>query len=107
MINENDKINEVFDFFFILDVETADIDRGEDEEDEKSKIRLMKKIEKKYVKGIKSFGERMFKTIDDQYLELDEININFKGDLSTRLNFGVFEIGGGVGASISFKLKKK
>ncbi|GAG30082.1 unnamed protein product, partial [marine sediment metagenome] len=46
-------------------------------------------------------------TIDDQYLELDEINIDFKGDLSTRLNFGVFEIGGGVGATISFKLKKK
>lgn len=49
----------------------------------------------------------MFKTIDDQYLELDEINIDFKGDLRTRLYFGVFEIGGGVGASISFKLKKK
>ena len=105
MINENDKIDEVFDFFLILDVETADIDRGE--EDEKNKIKLMKKIEKKYINGIKSFGARMFKTIDDQYLDLDEININFKGDLSTRLNFGVFEIGGGVGASISFKIKKK
>lgn len=45
MINENDKIDEILDFFLILDVETADIDRGE--EDEKNKINLMKKIEKK------------------------------------------------------------
>ncbi len=102
MSNEND---EVFDLYFIIEPEKAEIVRGE--EDEKKIPRVMRRIEKKYINGIKSFGARMFKIIDDENLELDEINLDFKGDLSSRLNFGVFEIGGGVGASISFKLKKK
>ncbi len=107
MTYENDNFDDNFDFFLIFDPEIADIARGDEEEDKEEKIKLMKKIEKKYINGIKSFGERMFQTIENDNIKLDEINIDFNGDLSTRLNFGIFQIGGGTGTSIAFKLKKK
>ncbi|MFX1500770.1 MAG: hypothetical protein ACFFDH_07375 [Promethearchaeota archaeon] len=111
MSNENDKFNDIYDFFLILDPQIADIDRIDEQEEGKEekekKIKLMKKIEERYTNGIKSFGERMFHIIENDKLELNEMNIGFTGDLSTKLNFGVFQIGAGTGISIAFKIKKK